>query len=181
MMQYSEFEGPHKNHYVQYLSLSLLEWIKWLESEKISMFCQHWSYSPSNYCMWCQHQFNFNYFCNQSFFLLLLLFFLLFHYLRKQVPRVKKQSKKVLYSWNCFKSEVLEKKKNLTNLQYTNAKMHKCKKKKNEGRGVEGKGEGERKEKSKLLEAICLHYNQLSQWTSEKKSLTKFKQIIWFI
>lgn len=71
-----------------------------------------------------------------------------------------------------------KKKKNLTNLQYTNAKMHKCKKKKNEGRGVEGKGEGERKEKSKLLEAICLHYNQLSQWTSEKKSLTKFKQII---
>lgn len=135
MMQYSEFEGPHKNHYVQYLSLSLLEWIKWLESEKISMFCQHWSYSPSNYCMWCQHQFNFNYFCNQSFFFLLLLFFLLFHYLRKQVPRVKKQSKKVLYSWNCFKSEVLEKKKNLTNLQYTNAKMHKCKKKKKWGKG----------------------------------------------
>lgn len=157
MMQYSEFEGPHKNHYVQYLSLSLLEWIKWLESEKISMFCQHWSYSPSNYCMWCQHQFNFNYFCNQSFFLLLL-FFLLFHYLRKQVPRVKKQSKKVLYSWNCFKSEVLEKKKNLTNLQYTNAKMHKCKKKKKmrEGEWKEkGKGNGKRRVSSWKL-YVCI-------------------------
>lgn len=157
MMQYSEFEGPHKNHYVQYLSLSLLEWIKWLESEKISMFCQHWSYSPSNYCMWCQHQFNFNYFCNQSFFLLLLLFFLLFHYLRKQVPRVKKQSKKVLYSWNCFKSEVLEKKK--ISLTY-NTQMRKCtsvkKKKMREGEWKEkGKGNGKRRVSSWKL-YVCI-------------------------
>lgn len=156
MMQYSEFEGPHKNHYVQYLSLSLLEWIKWLESEKISMFCQHWSYSPSNYCMWCQHQFNFNYFCNQSFFLLLL-FFLLFHYLRKQVPRVKKQSKKVLYSWNCFKSEVLEKKK--ISLTY-NTQMRKCtsvkKKKMREGEWKEkGKGNGKRRVSSWKL-YVCI-------------------------